>query len=126
MSDFYVISLKHTPKRDRYITFRRPEDKGYCWKLSRAGKYTSAQVIAHLGYYNSGCSNIAVPCAVVDAMTIMTTAADMIDGPDSPAVLNTAANMRKLMASVIQPPEYKMRPAVIYFGRNSENYRTAA
>lgn len=126
MNDFYIISLNHTPKRDRYITFWRPDDRGYCWKLSRAGKYDRANVIAHLGYYNSGCSNIAVPCAIVDAMTVTTTAADMIDGPDGPAVLNTPANLRKLMAAVIQPPEYKMRPAAIYFGRNSENYRASA
>lgn len=126
MSDFYVISLKHTPKRDRYVTFWRPDDKGYCWKLSRAGKYGRDHVMAHLAYYNSGCSNIAVPCDVVDKMTVMTTAADMIDGPDGPAVLNTPANVRKLMASVIHPPAYKMRPAAIYFGRNSENYRASA
>jgi hypothetical protein len=123
---FYIISLKHSHKRERYITFWRPDDKGYCWKLSLAGKYGRANVMAHLGYYNSGCSNIAVPCSVVDALTVMTAPADMIDGPDAPAVLNTPAKWRKLMAAVIQPPLYQMKPAAIYWGRNSEEYRAAA
>lgn len=119
MSDFYVISLKHSHKRERYITFWRPSDRGYCWKLARAGKYERDNVMAHLGYYNSGCSNIAVPCAVVDAMTVTTTPADTIDDPDGPAVQNTPENWHKLMAAVIQPPQYQMKPKAIYFGRNA-------
>lgn len=123
---FYIISLKHSHKRCRYITIWCADDRGYCYRLARAGKYDRDNVMAHLGYYNSGCSNIAVPCSVVEALTVMTTPADMLDGPDGPAVLNTPANWRKLMAAVIQPPQYKMKPAAIYFGRNSEGYRAAA
>jgi hypothetical protein len=125
VSYFYIVSLKHSHKRHRYITFWRPDDKGYCWALEWAGRYERDNVMAHLGYYNDGCGNIAVPCDVVDVLTVAPTPGD-IDGDAGPVVLNTPANWRKLMAAVIQPPAYKMKPAAIYFGRNSENYRRAA
>jgi hypothetical protein len=115
---FYVISVKHSHKRDRYITFWRPDNRGYCFRLSRAGKYDRNTVMAHLGYYNSGCSNIAVPVEVADALTVMTTPADCLDGTDGPAVLNTAAKWRELIAAVIQPPAHVTKPAATHFGRN--------
>lgn len=63
---YYVVSVKHTVRDNLYITIWRPDDKGYCWALCNAGRYARASVMAHLGYYNSGCSNVAVPCAVLD------------------------------------------------------------
>lgn len=38
MADFYVISVHHTQRRDRYITLWRPDDRGYCWRTIVAGK----------------------------------------------------------------------------------------
>lgn len=112
--EFYVISVKHSYKRDRYITFWRPDDKGYCYRLPKAGKYARARVMDHLGYYNTGESgNIAVPVDVVDRMTVMTTPADRLDGEDGPAVLNTIANWRKLINAVIQPPKYPCTPEIM-------------
>ncbi len=107
--DYYVISVKHSHKRDRYITFWRPDNKGYCYRLTGAGKYPRESVMSSLNYYNSG-SNIAVPVEVADAMTVTTTPGDMFDGPDGPAVLNTATNWRKLVAAVIQPTQYEIKP----------------
>jgi hypothetical protein len=125
MSDYYVISVHHTHKRNRYILLWRPDDKGYTFRTSTAGRYAEEAVRAHLGYYNAGI-NIAVPAHVVDAMTVMTTPADQFDGADGPAVLNTAANWRRLLAAVIAPPKYKPRPAVTHFGRNTEGYQREA
>ena len=48
--DYYVISVKRTQRRDLYITVWAPDDKGYRWALSRAGKYSDEHVRAHLGY----------------------------------------------------------------------------
>lgn len=110
MPDYFIISLKHSHKRDRYITIWRPDDAGYAYRLRNAGRYDHANVMAHLGYYNTGASDIAVLCDVVESMAVMT----------------TPATWRKLMAAVIEPPARKMKPAPIYFGRNSENYRRAA
>ncbi|MFA1584734.1 hypothetical protein ABZR37_03875 [Achromobacter ruhlandii] len=67
MDEFYVISVHHTQRRDRYITLWRPDDRGYCWRIIAAGKYNRERVNASLGYYNSG-ENIAVPVEIVDAM----------------------------------------------------------
>lgn len=117
-SAYYVVSVKHSHKRNRYITFWCPDDRGYTFRLSTAGKYDRDNVMAHLGYYNSGCSNIAVPVDVVDGMTVMTAPADRLDGADGPAVLNTPANWRKLISAVIQEPAYPVKPEAIYFGRN--------
>jgi hypothetical protein len=121
---YYVISVKHSHKRDRYITFWKSDDCGYCFRLSGAGKYDRDRVMAHLGYYNTG-DNIAVPVEVVNSMTVMTTPKDRFDGPDGPAVLNTPAKWRALIDAVIQEPAYPVKPEAIYFGRN-DPYRSAA
>lgn len=115
---YYIISVKHTQKRDKFITFWAPDNKGYRFRLQGAGQYTHETVMEHPGYYNSGHADIAVPVEVVDAMTTMTTPADMLDGPDGPAVLNKPKNWRKLMAAVIAPTKNPIKPNAIYFGKN--------
>lgn len=109
MTDFYIVSLKHTRREDRYITLWKPNDRGYCFRTTNAGRYSEDMVRAHLGYYNTGC-NIAVPCDVIDSRPVMTTPRDQFDGPDGPAFLNTEANWRLLLANVIEPPLYKPEP----------------
>lgn len=109
MNNFYVISLKHTWREHRYITFWRPDDRGYTFRASMAGRYPEDRIRAHLGYYNTG-TNIAVPCDVIDAITVMTTPADRLDGPDGPAVLNTRAKWQILLENVIQPALYPPKP----------------
>mgnify|MGYP001602757590 CR=1 FL=1 len=115
--DYYVISVHHTRKRDRYITFWRPDNKGYAWPLSWSGKYSRDMVMSHLDYYNNG-ENIAGSCDVVDALTT-TPRKGGIDGDAGPVVLNTPDNWRALMAEVIQIPPYPIKPKAIYFGRNA-------
>src|SRR5690554_4974764 len=66
---YIVISLKHTHRRDKAVTLWRPDDRGYCWRLEWAGRYPEQQVLDHLGYYNSGCSNIAVPAELVERLS---------------------------------------------------------
>lgn len=109
MKEFYVISLKHTRRDHRYVTFWRPDDKGYTIRASTAGRYTEERVRAHLGYYNGGVS-IAVPCEVIDPLTVMTTPADCYDGPDGPALLNTRAKWSVLLANMIESPAYPALP----------------
>lgn len=122
MSDFYIVSVANTTKRNRYILVWRPDNRGYTFRLSTAGRYDEANVRAHLGYYNTGCNTIAVPTSVLDKVAVMTTPADQLDGADGPAVLNTRANWRKVIEAAIVPPQYKPRPAVTHFGRNAEGY----
>lgn len=46
---YYLISLKHTAKNDDFITFWRPNDRGYTYYQEAAGKYTEIEE----GYHQS-------------------------------------------------------------------------
>ncbi|KDD42608.1 hypothetical protein [Bordetella bronchiseptica] len=114
MADFYVISVHHTKRHDRYITLWRPDDRGYCWRTARAGKYDRERVNASLGYYNNG-ENIAVPIEIVDAMARPGDPRDF-DGVthDMPisalrAVPNTRDAWKRLIANAIAPTQYPIR-----------------
>lgn len=39
MNKYYILSLKHTNKDDVWLTFWRPEERGYCWFKDWAGMY---------------------------------------------------------------------------------------
>lgn len=38
---YYTISLKWTHKNDRWITFHRTENRGYCWRKDWAGTWST-------------------------------------------------------------------------------------
>ena len=105
----YIVSLKHTLRDNQYITVWRPNNCGYCWALSWAGRYGRDNVMQRLGYYNSGCGAIAVPCATLDALGVAPVSG-LIDGNAGPVVPNTRASWRAIMAAVIAPPEYPSHP----------------
>ncbi|MCB1905943.1 MAG: hypothetical protein KDH15_01120 [Rhodocyclaceae bacterium] len=107
--DCYIVNLSHTQRRDLYITIWRPDDRGYCWALSRAGKYPRDHVMTRLGYYNSGCSNVAVPCGVLDAVAVAPIPGHH-DNDAGPCVENTRANWKLILASVIAQPAYPSLP----------------
>lgn len=110
MSEFYIVSTRHTRRDAPYISFWGPNDAGYRWALSWAGKYSREQVEAHLGYYSSGESTFAVPCAVAEAMA-GAPAPRTVDNDAGPVVPNTAANRQTLMAAsaftTSQPIEFE-------------------
>jgi hypothetical protein len=95
MVDFYVISAKHTNREHQYITLWRPEDKGYAWPLSWAGRYTEQQIVDALDYYHCG-ENVAIPCRVLDAMAVPVTPGT-VDNDAGPVVLNNKVNWLKIM-----------------------------
>jgi hypothetical protein len=105
---FYVVNLSHLKSSDAYITLWRPECKGYAWPLSWAGKYAEAEIRSQLDYYNSG-ENVAVPCAVLDALAVAPRPGD-IDGDAGPVVLNTAEAWKAIKAALIATPQFKIRP----------------
>jgi hypothetical protein len=41
--EYYIVSLKHTNKKDKYLTLWRPDNKGYCWMIASAGLYSEIQ-----------------------------------------------------------------------------------
>lgn len=46
---YYIVSLKHTGKKDNYMTLWRPNNAGYCYAKDMAGLYHELQE----GYHNS-------------------------------------------------------------------------
>ncbi|WP_345815328.1 hypothetical protein AAGS40_23415 [Paraburkholderia sp. PREW-6R] len=122
--DYYVISVHHTRRDHRYVTLWAPDNKGYVFRAYKAGRYAEDGVREKLGYYNDGCSNIAVPCDIVDPLTIMTTPADQLDGADGPALLNTRDSWKMILANVIAAPKYKPWP--LYKGAPLSDYERAS
>ena len=104
---FIVLSLKHTHRRHKAITLWRADDSGYCWKLSSAGAYDEARVLRRLGYYNSGCSNIAVPADLVDRLSCEVEYDTKELGICLP---NNAGTWAQLLACVIRPADYEPKP----------------
>lgn len=112
--DYYVISVHHTHRQDRYITIWAADNRGYRVRLQMSGRYTEACIRNSPGYYNSGCGNIAVPCHVVDAIAAEADPKEF----DSPlpddalprVVMNTRANWKTLIANVIAAPQYPVLP----------------
>ncbi|WP_223507775.1 hypothetical protein [Pseudomonas sp. BF-B-25] len=114
---FIVLSLKHTHRRHKAITLWRSDDSGYCWMLSSAGHYEEDRVLEHLGYYNSGCSNIAVPADLVERLSCEVEYDTKEFGICLP---NNADTWAQLLACVIRPTDYEPKPE--YRGcRYSEN-----
>lgn len=107
--EFYIVSVCHTPRRDRYITFWRPDNRGYAYPLSWAGKYAKDRVMDSLGYYNDGWNNIAVRCDAVDPLAVAP-AKGMIDNDAGPVVPNSRESWKALLAAVIQKPGARPRP----------------
>ena len=107
MSEFIVISVKHTMRRHKAITLWRANDSGYCWMLQSAGRYEEPQVMQHLGYYNTGCADIAVPLEIVERL-----ACDVeYDTKEFGLCLpNNAATWKRLLASTIRPTKYEAHP----------------
>ena len=118
---YYVVSVHHTHRDDPYILLWRPECKGYCFRTEEAGKYAESEIAAHLGYYHSGCSNIAVKCEVLDVLVV----------PSSPGYLDTAGqvvpNNKASWADILQaqtwPMAHRARP--LYKGARRDPEREA-
>ena len=104
---FMVLSLKHTHRRHNAITLWRSNDSGYCWPLERAGIYAEALVLERLGYYNSGCSNIAVPADLVARLAVDIEYDTREFGICLP---NNAKTWKQLLVAVICKPDYPSRP----------------
>jgi hypothetical protein len=63
--EYLIMSVKHTRPGDRWITFWRPNDAGYAYRMDWCGRYPEATVRAHSGYYDSIGNTFAVPADYV-------------------------------------------------------------
>lgn len=66
---FYLLSLKHSA--GDFLTWWRPDERGYCWSLDAAGLYTEEQAkkIEGQSTFNGARSVVAVPEDVAKAMS---------------------------------------------------------
>lgn len=110
---YYVVSVKHTRRDQDYITVWRPDDKGYAWPLSWAGKYTEAQINDGLDYYHNGFDSFAIPCGAMDALAVPPQPG-AIDNNAGPVVLNTRLNWKCLIESA--KPGAREKPEPQYKG----------
>jgi len=109
VSDFYIISVKHTRREHDYITVWRPDNNGYAWPLSWAGKYSEADVLANRDYYHCGDDTLAVPCALLDTLAVPPTKGT-VDNDAGPVVLNNRANWKCILEFAMPDPIYKPQP----------------
>lgn len=105
---YYIVNLSHLTREQKYVTFWRPENKGYAFPLCWAGKYSKEEVLESLDYYNSG-ENIAVPCGVVDALTEQPESGN-VDGDAGPVVRSNRKNWKVLQANAVATPKYPYKP----------------
>lgn len=101
MSEYFIVSAKHTKKTDKYVTFWRPDNAGYCWPLSWAGRYTSAVIEGSPDYYNNVCDSFCVPCEEVMKIAI-SPEPNTVDGDAAPVVQNNKDNWARLRAASLK------------------------
>ncbi|QMV50925.1 hypothetical protein [Ewingella americana] len=107
--EYFVLSVNHTTRESRFILLWNPNNAGYCNRLHVAGRYTEEQIRGSMHYYNDGCANIAVPCEVLESMTVP--APDgWFDTNGGDVVENNRANWLKAIKGVIESPQFKPRP----------------
>jgi hypothetical protein len=109
VSDFYIVSVKHTRRDNLYITVWRPNDCGYAWPLSWAGKYDEARIKELPGYYHNGHSSIAVPCEVIDELAVPVIPGT-VDNDAGPVVMNSRGNWQRILKAMLWPPADQPKP----------------
>lgn len=60
---FYIVSLKHTNRHEKFISLWRPNNCGYCYSKENAGLYIELEE----NYHNSE-SNIAISVAIAEQL----------------------------------------------------------
>ncbi|MFZ6813592.1 hypothetical protein ACO0K3_03925 [Undibacterium sp. Rencai35W] len=104
---FYIVSVKHTSRLDKYITLWRPDDKGYCYRTEVAGKYTESQVAAHQGYYHTG-YDVAVKCEILDAI-VTTSEIGYLDVPGF-VIPNKSSSWLDILYAPLWPLPFEPKP----------------
>jgi len=112
---YVIVDLRAVWARRRFLTFWRPNFKGYAYPLSWAGDYTKATVIKEddyltrrrysvtTGNYTGKWERFAVPRSVAEEIAIAPPP-DQIDGNADPVVVNNKQNRDRLIANRLRLP----------------------
>lgn len=106
MPEYYIASLKHTQRHQKWITFWRPNNSNYAWPLEWSGLYPEASVREQMYYYNSGVAAVAVRADIVAALAVPT----VVDGHSVRCVPNTSASWNSMLDAVIERPSWRPAP----------------
>jgi len=105
---FFIVDIREQWTVQKYITFWRPNARGYTWPLTWAGRYDRQTVDAEPSYYcntngEKTLMRFPVPCEVVEAMALTPPDAGDIDGDKGPVLRNSQKVRRKLRAAAYLP-----------------------
>ncbi|PKH21436.1 hypothetical protein CIG19_16690 [Enterobacterales bacterium CwR94] len=106
--EYFVISVKHNARTDRYIILWADNDSGYRGRTEFAGKYPESRIRARMDYYNSG-EDIAVACDVIEKLAVPVEKG-FFDTEGGHWVLNNRKNWQVILNNVIETPAYKPQP----------------
>lgn len=94
----YIFSIKHTPERDKFVTFWGPNNAGYAYTLERAGIYTLSAVLEKPTYYDNAQSTLAAHAVLVEALSVVAPK-EAFEVPGSHIVYNTPERLAMLRAA---------------------------
>lgn len=100
---YYICDLRSVWLYKPYVSFWRPDDAGYCYPLSWAGKYRMERIASQRYYYwernTKSWLRFPIPCEAVDQIAVAPKP-KTIDGDAGPVVWmnkNTRATLRASM-----------------------------
>jgi hypothetical protein len=104
---FYIVDIRPSWKANPYVTVWRPDNKGYAYPLSWAGKYSQEKIDAEAeGYYSvkegGKMVRFPVPCEVVERWALAPEPG-RIDGNAGPVVPTHPAIVQALRKARYRP-----------------------
>ncbi|GFM29233.1 hypothetical protein [Novosphingobium sp. PY1] len=109
MSEYYIVDVRQEWRHKPYITVWRPDDAGYAYPLSWAGRYSKDRIDANPTYYHKhrwpsqrALERFPVACEIVERMGIAPNPRE-IDGDAGPVIPNTGANRIALRRARYRP-----------------------
>jgi len=103
---YYICDMRREWLYKPYVSFWRPDDAGYCYPLTWAGKYKIERIASQLGYYwhrnTKSFTRFPILCEEVDRIAVAPKP-KTIDGDVGPVVWmnkNTRATLRAAMLRI--------------------------
>lgn len=108
-TEYFIVSVKWTERKNPYITLWGPNDSGYRARVGTSGRYAKSEVMKNLSYYNNSYHTLAVPCDLLEGFAVDITPG-WIDGDGGMWVPNKKAVWDAILANAIRKPTKKAKP----------------